>query len=354
MARPKAKGDNAPYPPGWEPFLSAINADLDDDSARLVFADWLQENGDEPRAEFIRVQCAFARGEPDRGRADALLTEHRARWLRGLPRLCIEYPERCVFRRGLVAALTVRGRDWLSESVSDGKQDAGGKAIRQITALEELHIEQVWNTVVERPTLKGLRALTLPSAGSGLIESLAKSPALPSLVELSIQARSSNGVSQRSFRAVFGNKKLAGLRRLHVESMTIGNVIAESICAPHFAGLQELRLRRLGIDGIGASTLAKLPATGLRVIDLHNNPIGNDGLRGLLAAPAAQTVEELCLTSCRLTVEAVRALAAWPGLGTVRVLDLRANAVSDTDAREIANSTHARNLTDLRTGRLGR
>jgi uncharacterized protein (TIGR02996 family) len=29
-----------------------------DDTARLVYADWLQENGEEVRAEFIRVQCA--------------------------------------------------------------------------------------------------------------------------------------------------------------------------------------------------------------------------------------------------------------------------------------------------------
>ena len=55
--RPRAPTTTAPYPPGWEPFLAAISANLDDDTPRLVFADWLQENGDEPRAEFIRIQC---------------------------------------------------------------------------------------------------------------------------------------------------------------------------------------------------------------------------------------------------------------------------------------------------------
>ena len=66
----------------WE----EINAHLDEDTPRLVFADWLQENGDEPRAEFIRLQCAAARGDPSGAkRADKLLTEHRQPWLRGLP-----------------------------------------------------------------------------------------------------------------------------------------------------------------------------------------------------------------------------------------------------------------------------
>lgn len=36
--------------------LAAILANRDDDSVRLVYADWLQENGEEERAEFIRVQ----------------------------------------------------------------------------------------------------------------------------------------------------------------------------------------------------------------------------------------------------------------------------------------------------------
>ena len=36
-------------------FIRAICAEPDDDTARLVFADWLQENGEGERAEFIRA-----------------------------------------------------------------------------------------------------------------------------------------------------------------------------------------------------------------------------------------------------------------------------------------------------------
>ncbi len=40
-----------------ELLLKAIVADPDDDVARLVYADWLDEHGDHDRAEFVRIQC---------------------------------------------------------------------------------------------------------------------------------------------------------------------------------------------------------------------------------------------------------------------------------------------------------
>ena len=49
-------------------FIQAILGDPDDDTPRLVFADWLEKRG-EPRAEFIRVQCALSKLTADRERA---------------------------------------------------------------------------------------------------------------------------------------------------------------------------------------------------------------------------------------------------------------------------------------------
>jgi uncharacterized protein (TIGR02996 family) len=42
-------------------FLDAIVANPDDDSPRLVYADYLEENGEPERAAFIRVQCELSR-----------------------------------------------------------------------------------------------------------------------------------------------------------------------------------------------------------------------------------------------------------------------------------------------------
>jgi uncharacterized protein (TIGR02996 family) len=41
-------------------FLAAIRARPNDDLPRLVFADWLNEHGENARAEFIRLQCELA------------------------------------------------------------------------------------------------------------------------------------------------------------------------------------------------------------------------------------------------------------------------------------------------------
>ncbi|MBN9118343.1 MAG: TIGR02996 domain-containing protein [Planctomycetes bacterium] len=347
MPRRTKPNADAPYPPGWEPFLAAINADLDDDTPRLVFADWLQENGDEERAEFIRLQCDLANGRPAGG-AEHLLTANRKRWLVGLPKGVRDRPDWCVFRRGFIAAMTVLGRHWLSRSVFDEHPDADGRAIRRLTALEELRIEQSWNTVVERPTLAGLRALTLTSAGSGLIESLAGSPVLPSLTDLTILAKSSDGVSQRSFRNLFSNPNLARLRRLRVGAMRLGNVVAEGLANQRFAGLEELRLRHVGLDAHGAEALARSPAVArLRALDLRNNPIGDTGLCELLAAPALRNLEALDLAMCQLSFTSVRALADWEGLRSVRSLNLQGNHLRAADAEIIRDSPRAQQLTEL-------
>jgi uncharacterized protein (TIGR02996 family) len=332
---------------GWEPFLAAINASLDDDTPRLVFADWLQENGDEPRAEFIRVQCAGSGDSDAARRAEELLAEHRKRWLRGLPKWCAELPERCAFRRGFVAALTVLGKHWTG-SAFDKPRDAGGRAIRRVTALEELRAEQVWNTVVESRALAGIRALTLPSAGSGLIESLAKSPALPSLTSLAILAKRSDGVSQQSFRALFATEKLSRLRRLHIQSVPVGLGIVAGLLAFWFADIEELRLRNVNLTDSGAQGLAHGQTANLRLLDLANNPLGDDGLQRLLSPSSRlRKLEELVLADCDLTPASARTLADWEGLRTVRRLDLRGNRLRRADAEAVRASRHAPNLAEV-------
>ena len=44
--------------------LAAIIAHPDEDTPRLVYADWLQENGDPDRAEFIRLHIEWDRRPP--------------------------------------------------------------------------------------------------------------------------------------------------------------------------------------------------------------------------------------------------------------------------------------------------
>ena len=90
--------------------LAAILANPDDDTPRLVYADWLQEQGDEERAEFIRVQIELEQCKPNSARhlelrrsAAKLLIRNRNQWLSELPRSI--QGARYHFRRGFVEVI---------------------------------------------------------------------------------------------------------------------------------------------------------------------------------------------------------------------------------------------------------
>src|SRR5215217_4715089 len=91
-------------------FLSAIREAPDDDTPRLVLADWLEDHGDPDRAEFIRVQCRLAPGgealDPEvraalQARQQALLDRHGGAWLGSLWH---RLPWRMAWHRGLLSA----------------------------------------------------------------------------------------------------------------------------------------------------------------------------------------------------------------------------------------------------------
>lgn len=90
-------------------FLRACKETPEDDAPRLVFADYLEENGHTERAQLFRVQCALARRTPyasDTGELQhveqTLLANHGNTWLGRLSFLT----ERSLGRRL---------RDWLQE-----------------------------------------------------------------------------------------------------------------------------------------------------------------------------------------------------------------------------------------------
>lgn len=50
--------------PEYMALLESVRANPDDDAIRLIISDWLEENGEEERAEFIRVQIELAKNNP--------------------------------------------------------------------------------------------------------------------------------------------------------------------------------------------------------------------------------------------------------------------------------------------------
>ncbi|QJW95286.1 TIGR02996 domain-containing protein [Frigoriglobus tundricola] len=96
-----------------EALLRAVCDTPDDDTPRLVFADWLQENGDEARAEFIRVQIELSRAQEMCPRVSNLMVrQHKLlrlneqRWRAELPSDA-GFRRNFHFERGFVESLTV-------------------------------------------------------------------------------------------------------------------------------------------------------------------------------------------------------------------------------------------------------
>src|SRR5262245_18930254 len=88
----------------------AVLDNPDDDTPRLIYADWLDENAQPDRAAFIRAQVEAVRAEPfgPKARAaeklaDELLRKNRPEWTRGVRDLVDEYR----FERGFVEHVTV-------------------------------------------------------------------------------------------------------------------------------------------------------------------------------------------------------------------------------------------------------
>ena len=138
-------------PPGYEPFLRAICADPEDDIVRLVYADWLDENGDPARAEFIRLSVACFREPPSASadprwiREEELLNAHREEWATELSVPSDLWSSG--WSRGFPELVVVRGEESLFLSHA--------AAIVEHTPVRSLHLASLSNPI---RTLRALAA----------------------------------------------------------------------------------------------------------------------------------------------------------------------------------------------------
>lgn len=229
-------------------FLRAIAETPDDDTPRLVFADWLDENGRRERAEFIRVEVEIAQtqpGDPRRGplfgRRDALYRAHAAEWfaLFGKDRVPAFRTE-----RGFVTEVTSGPAAFLEWA-------AGWFDTQPITRLK---LSDVWT-------------------GFGpdrecLARELLTSPHVARLARLDLE---------------FAGVNSAGVYWL---SQNPGPV-----------QLRELVLRRNAITDEGAATLAAMPGLArLETLDLATNRLTDRGARALIASTYLGGLRELMIS----------------------------------------------------------
>jgi uncharacterized protein (TIGR02996 family) len=172
-----------------EALLRAVCDSPDDDAPRLVFADWLEENGDENErawAEFIRVQCAAARLAADdpqreelRRRAIGLSKHHTFNyWQDRLPKgMLVRSVE-----RGFPAKVRTSVLNFLRQ----------GKRLFQVAPVQYLELTALGDRLddlLASPLLGRLRGLGLgnePLGDSGAAK-LAACPHLAGLTALNVR-----------------------------------------------------------------------------------------------------------------------------------------------------------------------
>jgi uncharacterized protein (TIGR02996 family) len=341
--------------PSAEAFLRDVIDHPDDDGPRLVYADWLDEH-DDPRGEFIRIQCQRTRLDEDDPRQEKLKArefelsgEHEEGWDPEVRALA----ERVQYRRGFV------------ECVEFDKASDFLKVARQLFELAPVGLVYIeapffgfsrWQRCPQLARLTGLKLGRFANRkwdASSLARAVAP-PALSGLTELDVNNNYYLGEDWGLLLAAASH--LNRLTTLLLSGNGLGAQGVRALAkARHLAGLRELDLRGNEIGPIGAGALARSPIfanlTKLllgfdREFD-DTNDLGDRGVRALVGSPHLTKLRVLDLSDNEIGDEGVLALAAWPGLAGVADLDLCGNAITDRGLRALASSQHAAGLRKL-------
>jgi uncharacterized protein (TIGR02996 family) len=271
---------------GSEPFLQEIVAAPDDDAPRLVYADWLEEQGD-PRGEFIRLQCELAKEPVQLSRLDPLekdlvhdgpaelrireaelLREHERQWLGPVSDRCSKW----MFHRGFVEFVEITAAQFVQHSDRLFAE-------HPIRAAALLGITEVVDKVAECPHLGRLNGLSLgpnrmyPS----VLEKLLTSEHFPRLNRL-ILIR--NGLGDSHSAVLANSDRLNQLHELNLTGNDIRNNGVEAIVnASTLLNLQSLHFNTNSIRLLGARAIAESPyLQQLQYLDVRNNPIPRRGI----------------------------------------------------------------------------
>lgn len=327
MAKRKA---TAPTAGDGADLLAAIRARPDEDTPRLIYADWLDENKQPERAEFIRVQCALARGsEYDANRAGLLLRQkllltdaHKKAW----GELPVKPVKERTFTRGFVDRLSMRAEVFLKGA------DELFAAI-PLRVLRPLDVWGVWEQFLASPQLSRLRSLDLHKLPLNRKNAahLSGCEHLASLHELNLGANRT--IRVEGLYDLLESPYLRELRTLHLNDCDLGDdALVGFVGCTTMPNLRHLNLQGNGIGPVGAAHLARAPwLSQLDRLDISENPLGATGVRALVEAGFFARHARLDKGGLPLSAERLRAIGHSDKLGAVRELQVTA---SDGDVLE--------------------
>jgi uncharacterized protein (TIGR02996 family) len=322
--------------PDAEALLAAVCADPDDDTPRLVYADWLEEHGDErwrARAAFIREQVRVAAGLPmpdePKGResADGLLFEHFKTWWIELPEWLRTDsrgpigPKVITYHRGFYSSTKLYFDQWL----------AGRNETRLRTPLDTLTLhgpgygEGQGDEVGSLPQLATVRHLTLwyGTLTPAVVVALAASPHSTRLRALDLLTLTISDDTIRALARAEGLHRLSGLR---VGSSDEGSPAVAAVLEVGTAlrGLTDLAFGDRGLGDDGLRRLAGAPGLArLRTLSVNDRTVTAEGVAALAGSPLAAGLRELRLTNCQVGDAGAAALADSPHLGGLTQLELK-------------------------------
>jgi uncharacterized protein (TIGR02996 family) len=320
-----------------------IIAHPDDDLPRQALADWLEEQGRQDHAEFIRVQLELARIaiEDERrpyllSRQAWLLARHAKEWgrhLRGLAR-------RWEFRRGLVEGVTLRADRFLA------------------------HAEKLF-------ALAPIRHLRLVTDAS---QNLADCPQLARVSELTLSGTPVSSTNPSPLHALLRSPHLQGLRSLRIRAWTLRREELLAISGLADLGVLELRSCSLGVyprsEDLAlarSGTLARLRhlsllgwlgpvewpslAGRLEVLELRNNQAeGLDFLRRLRASARSTPLRELRVAGAPMGRRPLAELRTSAQMTDLHTLELRNCWLDNTDIVDLVGAQSPRHLVHLDLG----
>jgi uncharacterized protein (TIGR02996 family) len=332
--------------------LAAVLDDPDDDLPRLAYADWLDEHGDDARAEFIRAQVELARTPPAEDRHAQLLARcreleerHRAEWVAAAPGVVVGDFHRGFPRRvGLPRHLAPRG------VLSPQSLDVMSRALG-LFPLREFSGRLLG---AASPTLQRFPQQSFyPPRGQSPLERLAAWPTLARFAALDLGGASGQGDFQPGVEALAASPFAANLDTLRLAGLLLGEEAVTSLAeSPHLTRLRSLDVRlnvpladrpavfletpladRLEeIDGIDLDTAAgwlRRPGCRLRTLgvtlDPHNDHPSAIDVGPLLGAAGLAGLRRLALHFDGPAVWQDRAPRRGEGIVAHRLIDLLAS-----------------------------
>ena len=370
--------------------MKQVAADPDDDTPRLIMADWYDEQGD-PRGQFIRAQCEMETLDWDTPRFDQLenevdvaITKHRAKWVRALPKLPgITWGNfnramhngmwdegRYYFRRGFVELLAIRDTKSLKKHLSAVRQyglAAYPEVVSgQASCYEQLYRESYIRGIgffqqfdgVDFDGIEGmtsrdkLRVLSLNECDLGQEEAKRlTSIEFPALRSLDLHFND----LERSIDTLCAWPVFKDLRCLDLSLNSLGDVpgsLKRLMSEPALANLSSLSLWSNELTAKDFRSAARTCVMKrLTSLDLSSNRMGDDGVAAMLKLPLS-SLRILELSTSDITSEGVQFLAKSKKLKNLRRLNVGHNdGVGDPGIAAIAESHHLSQLTHLNLAR---